>query len=294
MQFHLLHPDTITGGQAQTKHHSNRTCLAVWSRLRSQKVAQDTATYRNTRTDAKKRVRKGLQGASTALGQQWTTVRAIIYKWRNIPSSGQPSGQQCIQQVTKEHGKTSEEMQASFASAKVNIHDSTTRKTLGKKNWVEHSGGSGTVKVLTWIWLQWRNVFCCCFSCFFYFKLYDAFSVLLKGATCNCQTLPIPMDIFWPHGPDPPTNTAPSSLSVYSECVSWSRQSFVFVVIPYFLLGLYCTFLKFTFELILFCYLATQNVTNRLASSLRTISSDICAQLVCKLHSQIWSAKECS
>lgn len=89
------------------------------------------------------------------------------------------------------------------------------------------------------------------------------------------------------HNPYPPTNTAPSSLSVYSECVSWSRQSFVFVVIPYFLLGLYCTFLKFTFELILFCYLATQNVTNRLASSLCTISSDICAQLVCKLHSQI-------
>lgn len=87
---------------------------------------------------------KGYKAISKALGLQWTTVRAIVHKWRklgtvvNPPRSGQPTKitprvqPRLIQEVTKEPRTTSKELQASLASVKVSVHDSTIRQTLGK------------------------------------------------------------------------------------------------------------------------------------------------------------------
>ncbi len=85
---------------------------------------------------------KGYEGISKALGLQRTMVRAIIHKWRklvvNLPRSGRPTKitpraqRRLIQEVTKEPRTTSKELQASLASIKVSVHDSTIRKRLGK------------------------------------------------------------------------------------------------------------------------------------------------------------------
>ncbi len=87
---------------------------------------------------------KGNKAISKALGLQRTTVRAIIHKWRklvtvlNLPRSGWPtkitprSQWRLIQEVIKEPRTTSKELQASLASIKVSVHDSTIRKRLGK------------------------------------------------------------------------------------------------------------------------------------------------------------------
>ncbi len=87
---------------------------------------------------------KGYKAISKALGLQRTTVRAIIHKWRkhgtvvNLPRSGRltkitPRAQRrLIQEVTKDPTATSKELQASLASVKVSVHDSTIRKRLGK------------------------------------------------------------------------------------------------------------------------------------------------------------------
>ncbi|KAK3515289.1 hypothetical protein QTP70_013482 [Hemibagrus guttatus] len=87
---------------------------------------------------------KGYKAISKALELPRTTMRAIIYKWRkhgtveNLPRSGRltkitPRAQrQLIQEVTKDPTTTSKELQASLASVKVSVHDSTIRKRLGK------------------------------------------------------------------------------------------------------------------------------------------------------------------
>ncbi len=87
---------------------------------------------------------KGYKAISKALGLQRTTVRAIIHKWRklgtvlNLPRSGLPikitprAQRRLIQEVIKEPRTTSKELQASLASIKVSVHDSTIRKRLGK------------------------------------------------------------------------------------------------------------------------------------------------------------------
>ncbi|KAK3569486.1 hypothetical protein QTP86_031421 [Hemibagrus guttatus] len=87
---------------------------------------------------------KGYKAISKALGLPQTTVRAIIYKWQkhgtveNLPRSGRltkitPRAQrQLIQKVTKDPTTTSKELQASLASVKVSVYDSTIRKRLGK------------------------------------------------------------------------------------------------------------------------------------------------------------------
>ncbi|KAK3530954.1 hypothetical protein QTP70_007256 [Hemibagrus guttatus] len=87
---------------------------------------------------------KGYKAISKALGLPRTTVRAIIYKWKkhgtveNLPRSGRPTKmtprvqRQLIQEVTKDPTTTSKELQASLASVKVSVHDSTIRKRLGK------------------------------------------------------------------------------------------------------------------------------------------------------------------
>ncbi|KAK3538661.1 hypothetical protein QTP86_011806 [Hemibagrus guttatus] len=89
---------------------------------------------------------KGYKAVSKALGLRRTTVRAIIYKWRkhgtveNLPRSVRPTKitpraqRQLIQEVTKDPTTTSKELQASLASVKVSVHDSTIRKRLGKND----------------------------------------------------------------------------------------------------------------------------------------------------------------
>ena len=87
---------------------------------------------------------KGYKAISKALGLQRTTVRAIIHKWQkhgtveNLPRSDRltkitPRAQrQLIQEVPKDPTTTSKELQASLASVKVSVHDSTRRKRLAK------------------------------------------------------------------------------------------------------------------------------------------------------------------
>ncbi|MBN3290480.1 TCB1 transposase, partial [Polypterus senegalus] len=87
---------------------------------------------------------KGYKAISKALGLQRTTVRAIIHKWQkhgtvvNLPRSGRPTKitpraqRRLIREVTKDPRTTSKELQASLASIKVSVHDSTIRKRLGK------------------------------------------------------------------------------------------------------------------------------------------------------------------
>ncbi len=87
---------------------------------------------------------KGYKAISKALVLQRTTVRAIIHKWRkhgtvlNLPRSGRPTKispraqRSLIQEVIKEPRTTSKELQASLASLKVSVHDSTIRKRLDK------------------------------------------------------------------------------------------------------------------------------------------------------------------
>ncbi len=85
---------------------------------------------------------KGHKAISKALGLQRTTVRAIIQVKLvtvvNLPRSGWPTKitpraqRQLIQEVIKEPRTTSKELQASLASIKVSVHDSTIRKRLGK------------------------------------------------------------------------------------------------------------------------------------------------------------------
>ncbi len=89
---------------------------------------------------------KGYRAISKALGLQRTTVRAIIHKWRklvtvvNLPRSGWPTKitpraqWRLVQEVIKEPRTTSKELQASLASIKVSVHDSTIRKRLGKNS----------------------------------------------------------------------------------------------------------------------------------------------------------------
>ncbi len=84
---------------------------------------------------------KGFKDISKALGLQRTTVRAIIHKWRKLGTSDELSQEwfwppraqwRLIQEVIKEHRTTSKELQASLASIKVSVHDSTIRKRLDK------------------------------------------------------------------------------------------------------------------------------------------------------------------
>ncbi len=87
---------------------------------------------------------KFYKAVSKALGLQRTTVRAIIHKWRkhgtavNFPRSDRPTKitprtqLRLIQEVTKDPATTSKELQASLASVKVSVHDSTIRKRLGE------------------------------------------------------------------------------------------------------------------------------------------------------------------
>ncbi len=118
---------------------------------------------------------KGYRAISKALGLQRTTVRAIIHKWRklvtvvNLPMSGWPTKitprvqRRLIQEVIKEPRTTSKESQASLASIKVSVHDSTIRETGQKQHpWEiskakatadqkEHKGSSHICQKISWL-----------------------------------------------------------------------------------------------------------------------------------------------
>ncbi len=81
---------------------------------------------------------KGNKLISKALGLQQTVVRAIFHKPQtvvNFPRNGRPTKiRRLIQEVIKEPRRTSKEPQASLASIKVSVHDSTIRKRLAKNS----------------------------------------------------------------------------------------------------------------------------------------------------------------
>ncbi len=87
---------------------------------------------------------KGYKAISKMMGLHRSTVRTIISKWKtlgtvmNLPRSGRPTKisprtqRKIIQEVTKKPEITSKELQASLASAKIKVHDSTIRRRLGQ------------------------------------------------------------------------------------------------------------------------------------------------------------------
>ncbi len=135
---------------SQSRNHLNRTCLTKWSRPKDPQKLHIMLRSKEIQEQMRKKVieiyqsGKGYKAISKALGLQRTTVRAIIHKWRkhgtvvNLPRSGRPTKitpraqRWHIQEVTKDPTTTSKELQASLASVKVSVHDSTIRKRLGK------------------------------------------------------------------------------------------------------------------------------------------------------------------
>ncbi len=135
---------------SQSRNHLNRTCLTKWSRPKDPQKLHIMLRSKEIQEQMRKKVieiyqsGKGYKAISKALGLQRTTVRAIIHKWRkhgtvvNLPRSGRPTKitpraqWRLIQEVTKDPTTTSKELQASLASVKVSVHDSTIRKRLGK------------------------------------------------------------------------------------------------------------------------------------------------------------------
>ncbi len=132
---------------SQSRNHLNRTCLTKWSRPKDPQKLHIMLRSKEIQEQMRKKVieiyqsGKGYKAISKALGLQRTTVRAIIHKWRkhgtvvNLPRSGRPTKitpraqRRLIQEVTKDPTTTSKELQASLASVKVSVHDSTIRET---------------------------------------------------------------------------------------------------------------------------------------------------------------------
>ncbi|KAK3568748.1 hypothetical protein QTP86_016291 [Hemibagrus guttatus] len=85
----------------------------VGARRAQVRVSLRSQTYRSISLEKYKAISK-------ALGLPLTTVRAPGVQ------------QQLIEEVTKDATTTSKELQASLASVKVSVHDSTIRKRLGK------------------------------------------------------------------------------------------------------------------------------------------------------------------
>ncbi len=147
VKFLQPQPGLITARPVESRNHLNRTCLTKWSMLKEQHIMlrskQIQEQMRNKIVDMYQSG-KGYKAISKAFGLQRTTVRAIIHKWRklgtvvNLPRSGRPTKitpraqWRLIQEVIKEPRTTSKQLQASLASIKVSVHDSTIRKRLGK------------------------------------------------------------------------------------------------------------------------------------------------------------------
>ncbi len=146
-KFYQPNPSPITARPVESKNHLNWTGLTKWSMLKEQHIMlrskEIQEQMRNKIVDMYQSG-KGYKAISKALGLQRTTVRAIIHKWRklgtvvNLPRSERPTKITpraqwwLIQEVIKEPRTTSKELQASLASIKVSVHDSTIRKRLGK------------------------------------------------------------------------------------------------------------------------------------------------------------------
>ncbi len=163
VKFHFQ----ITSRPVESRNHLNRICLTKWSMLK------ETEQMRNKIVDMYQsgKVSKAI---SKALGLQRTTVRAIIHKWRklgtvvNLPRSGRPTKitpraqRRLIQEVIKEPRTTSKELQASLASIKVSVHDSTIRKSQKWHPWEsskakatadqkEHKSSSHICQKISWL-----------------------------------------------------------------------------------------------------------------------------------------------
>ncbi len=179
VKFHYTHPGLITARPVDPRNHLNRTCLAKWTMLKEQHImprSKEIEEQMRNKIVGMYQSGKGYKAISKALGLQWTTVRAIIHKWRklgtavNLPRSGRPTKitpraqRRLIQEVIKEPRTTSKELQASLASITVSVHDSTIRKRLGKKRhpWEsskakatadqkEHKGSSHICQKISWL-----------------------------------------------------------------------------------------------------------------------------------------------
>ncbi len=148
VKFHWTLPGLITARHVESRNHFNITSLTKWSMLKEQHIMpwskEIQEQMRNNIVDMYQSG-KGCKAISKALGLQRTTVRAIIHKWRKLVTvvkltrSGRPTKitpraqRQLIQEVIKEPRITSKELQASLASIKVSVHDSTIRKETGQK-----------------------------------------------------------------------------------------------------------------------------------------------------------------
>ncbi len=143
-------PGLITARPVESRNQLNRTCLTKWSTLKEQHIMPRSKEIqeqmRNKIVDMHQSG-KGYKAISKALGLQRTMIRGIINKWRklgtvvNLPRSGRPTKITpraqwwLIQEVIKEYRTISKEgLQASLASIKVSVHDSTIRKRLGKNS----------------------------------------------------------------------------------------------------------------------------------------------------------------
>ncbi len=139
-----LHTSLITARPVESRNHLNRTCLTKWSMLKQQHIMpwpkEIQEQMRNKLFDMYQS-ENGYKSISKALGLQWTTVRAIIHKWRklgtmvNLPRCSRPtkiiprSQWRLIQEIIIPR-VTSKELKGSLASIKVSVHDLTIRKRM--------------------------------------------------------------------------------------------------------------------------------------------------------------------
>ena len=88
---------------------------------------------------------KGYKKIGKELALHPSTVREVIYKWKefhttaNLPKSGRPAKltkrtlRKLVQDVSKDPKLSGKDLQASLATAGVNVHPSTIRKALNKE-----------------------------------------------------------------------------------------------------------------------------------------------------------------
>ncbi len=141
IKFHQPNASLIATRPVESRNHLNRTCLTKKGILKEQ--------YIMTRS---KEIQEQMRNKIVDMYQSGNGYEAISKAWdssdprseplstdgENLPRSGwstkiTPRAQwRLIQEVIKEPRTTSKELQASLASIKVSVHDSTIRKRLGK------------------------------------------------------------------------------------------------------------------------------------------------------------------
>ncbi len=130
---------------SQSRNHINRTSLTKWSRPKDPQKLQIMLRSKEIQEQMRKKVIEIYQSGKGFWDSSEPQWEPFIHKWRkhgtvvNLPRSGRPTKitpraqRRLIQEVTKDPTTTSKELQASLASVKVSVHDSTIRKRLGKK-----------------------------------------------------------------------------------------------------------------------------------------------------------------